>query len=77
MILVRLGVRFSNFGSLFTTWNSPHAPPLPPRVVEEVVRAVSYAGFQYVPFEALGTPYTGQNPTFNGATWWIRFFDYI
>ena len=68
-------VRFSNFGSLFTVWsNSDLADE---RAIAEIVKAVSYAGFHYVPGEALKMPYTGRNPTFKGATWDTRFFDYI
>ena len=50
---------------------------LPEAQVEEVVRAVSYAGFQYIPVAALDEPYTGPHPAFAGATWWRRFLDYI
>jgi hypothetical protein len=71
-----LAVRFSNFGSLFTTLQGSEAEPLPDQVIAEVVQAVSYAGFHYVPFDVLGEPYTGRHPAFAGSTWWHRFFDY-
>jgi hypothetical protein len=69
-------VRFSNFGSLFTTWSVCHAERLSDELVEELVKAVSSAGFVYVPTEALDEAYAGSNPAFAGATWWERFFDY-
>ena len=71
----RVMVRFSNFGSLFTV--SAASELVHEHVIAEIVQAVSYAGFIYVPEDALATPYTGRNPTFKGATWWGRFFDYI
>ncbi len=69
-------IRFSNFGSLFTAWNPSLTERLPDALVAELVQAVSFAGFQYVPAEALDASYTGRNPAFEGATWWQRFFDY-
>ena len=71
----RVMVRFSNFGSLFTV--SATSELVGKNVIAEIVQAVSYAGFTYVPEDALATPYTGRNPTFKGATWWIRFFAYV
>jgi hypothetical protein len=64
---------FSRFGSLFTTWRNEWTKPLPDAMVTELVRAVSYAGFHYVPEAALAEPYTGPHEF---ATWWDRFFDY-
>jgi len=69
-------VRFSNFGSLFTAWSSPGMERLHDDVIAELVRAVSFAGFHYVPTDVLYTPYTGRHPYFAGSTWWMRFFDY-
>jgi hypothetical protein len=70
-------VRFSNFGRLFTTWRHCQAECLPDRVAEQLVQAVSRAGFRYVPASALDAPYTGRHPGFAGSSWWIRFFDYV
>ncbi len=70
-------VRFSNFGWLFTAWGRHPTERLPEAQVEEVIQAVSYAGFQHIPTSALDEPYTGSHPAFAGATWWHRFFDYV
>jgi hypothetical protein len=69
-------VRFSYFGMLCTTWSHCETERLPDEVVEELLAAVSRAGFKYVPAEPLAAPYTGRNPAFAGSSWWIRFFDY-
>ena len=45
-------VRFSNFGSLFTTWSHCQAEHLPDEVVDQLLAAVSRAGFRYVPAAA-------------------------
>jgi hypothetical protein len=73
-------LRFSSFGSLFTTSSAyePRDPErLPEHVEAELVRTVSDAGFFYVPEEALSAPYTGTHRRFVGSTWWARFFDYV
>jgi hypothetical protein len=70
-------VRFSNFGALFTTWSVCRTERLSDGLITELVRAVSLAGFLYVPTEALDEAYTGPNPAFDGATWWERYFDYF
>ena len=47
---------------------------LPDSVVAQLVQAVSSAGFRYVPRSALDEPYAGRHASFEGATWWDRFF---
>lgn len=74
-----IAVRFSSFGSLFTTFSnyaSSQPERLPEGVEAELVQTVSEAGFVYVSEGALETPYTGTHPHFVGSTWWDRFFDY-
>ena len=67
-------LRFSNFGMLFTTWSYCQTEQLSDEVIEALVQATRAAGFQYVPSEPLGAPYTGEDPVFADATWWDRFF---
>ena len=74
-VLTELGVRFSAFGRLFTTWGIAREK-LPEPVVAGVIGAVRAAGFHYVDTESLDEPYDGQHPTFLGGTWWYRYFDY-
>jgi hypothetical protein len=69
------GLRFSNFGKLFTTCSSS-SEKLSPDVAARLVEAAITAGFVYVEPEALDEAYAGANQFFSGATWWERYFDY-
>ena len=70
-------VRFSNFGSLFTTWShGGQKERYPDELIAELVQAVSLAGFRYVTMEQLETPYTGRHKHVATETWWDRFFEW-
>jgi hypothetical protein len=70
-------VRFSNFGNLFTTWSHCQVEQLPEATAAALVAATERAGFRFVPSSALDEPYSGHHPSFSGAVWWLRFFDYL
>lgn len=81
-ILTLLGVRFSNFGELFTVW-SIGARELPADVVAKVIEVTRDHGFVYVDYEALRAPYTGVVERFKDlkvvavSNWFTRFFDHV
>lgn len=80
--LAVLVVCFSSFGRLFTTWSVEEAEGkrialLPPEVTRKVVDAVRQRGYTYVDTASLDADYSGSNPRLKGATWRIRFFDYL
>ena len=78
LVLTVLGVRFSAFGKLFTTWSAEEAStPLPPEVTSKVIDAVHQRGYVYVEATALDADYTGANPHMRGTSWWSRFFNYL
>lgn len=72
-----IGVRFSWFGNLFTTWSNPWAEQLPDATVQQIIETVQRHGFVYVSKKDLDEPYTGINPPIRDETWWYRFFDYL
>lgn len=69
-------LRFSNFGELFTTWQCCSSESLPEDTVSRLIWEAEYAGFRFVPPEALDAPYDGRCSGFLGRSWWYRYFDY-
>jgi hypothetical protein len=73
-----LTIRFSSFGNLFTTWSAGgEQRTLPAEIVHRIIHLIAGRGYQYVPSAELNEPYSGKNPHLRGATWWLRFFDYL
>lgn len=75
---VALGIRFSNFGRLFTLYTTTESEP---HAYDEaaIVALVERHGWRYVPSDELEAPYDGANARMRDGetTWWIRFFDYL
>ena len=78
-----IGIRFSNFGRLFTIHSAFDKIPkkYPVQEIQEIVEA---HGWIFIPADKLKEPYDGVNVRLrdymglgNKVTWWIRFFDYI
>lgn len=75
------GIRFSNFGRLFTIHGFPqsYVGSFP---VDEIIKLLEDMKFVYVPMEILELPYEGPNNVGRIADdqppqWWDRYFSYI
>jgi hypothetical protein len=68
-------LRVSNFGDLATI---SEELPINEDILDRVVSLIRSAGYRYVPYDVLTTPYTGTNPGVTGYhNWYHRFFDFI
>lgn len=75
---VAVGIRFSNFGRLFSICEGePEIHAQYP--VDEIKALVTRHGWKFVDAEQLHEIYDGKNKALRDGrnTWWIRFFDYL
>ena len=70
-----LGIRFSNFGRLYTIFGATGALKKYP--VEEIKGIVYEEGWFFVDPADLQATYYGKNKRLHGISWWDRFFDYV
>ena len=75
---VQIGIRFSNFGKLYTIYASDISDTNK-FDVQGIKRIVDSFGWTYVPAEELRkVTYDGKHKELRGeVSWWIRFFDYV
>jgi len=71
-----LGLRFSCFGNLFTTYSTSQASKVASDKLQAIIAKAQEHGFIFIDGASLDEPYTGKNPDIKG-TWWKRYFDYL
>ena len=75
---VDLGIRFSNFGRLFTVYTTRETFA-PDYDLLAIISIVERHGWRHIPYTALDAPYNGVNAKLcdGKTTWWVRYFDYL
>ena len=77
-MFVQIGIRFSNFGRLFTIY-SARERGLAEFPIGDIRKIVESEEWKYVEAAKLYLPYDGANIELRDGkfTWWDRFFDYV
>lgn len=76
-ITADIGIRFSNYGKLYTMYSSTGNIENYP--VEELKKIIEAKDWKFIDASELELPYNGKNESLRKAkiTWWVRFFDYL
>ena len=74
-IICDLGIRFSNFGRLYTIFSATESLEKYP--VDGIKGIVDKEGWFFVDPYELEATYYGKNKRMHGVSWWISYFDYL